>query len=204
MWSEGMQYRDCGWCGLKHAQMKVMVQNAQVASASAPQREYSIVSCPECGGITVIETVPNVPVEKGSEPSDPNAANTIQGMPENVERYYRDATRALRANIPDAAAVSLRRTLEAAAADNGADKGVLVKRIQRLIDEGHVTKSFGPVLHQIRQVGNVGAHAGDEMLDEGTVQRALRFTTALLRNLYEVPAELAAIEAESPASDEGA
>ncbi len=182
--------------------MSVLTLNVQVKPASASAREYAILGCPECGGITVLETHLSIAVIKGSQPSDPDGANKISGLPENVARYYKDATRALRANLPDAAAVSLRRTLEAAASDNGASKGVLVKRIQQLIDDGHVTKSFGPVLHQIRQVGNVGAHAGDDSLDESTVQRALRFTTALLRNLYEVPAELAAIEAESPAQSE--
>jgi hypothetical protein len=67
---------------------------------------------------------------------------------------------------------------------------VLVKSIEKLITDGHVTQSFRPLLHHIREVGNVGAHASDERVDQATAERALRFTTQLLRNLFEVPGEL--------------
>jgi hypothetical protein len=45
------------------------------------------------------------------------------------------------------------------------------------------------------KIANVGAHHGDERVDAETAGRALRFTTLLLQNLFEVPAELARIEA---------
>jgi hypothetical protein len=90
--------------------------------------------------------------------------------------------------------VQLRRTLEAAAAHHGIDSGPLVKRIEKLIEGGHITKDFGRVLDHIRQVGNVGAHADDARVDEETATRALAFTTQVLRNLFEIPAELDAIE----------
>jgi hypothetical protein len=63
-----------------------------------------------------------------------------------------------------------------------------------------VPNSFGDVLHHIRKIGNVGAHQTDERVDEEGARRALRFTTALLYNLFEVPAQLAAIQNGSPAS----
>ena len=100
--------------------------------------------------------------------------------------------------VPDAAAVQLRKTLKAAAAHYEATKGTLVTRIEKLIEDGHVTKAFGHALHHIRQVGNIGAHHTDELLDEDAAQRALRFTTALLRDLFEVPAELARLQEEAP------
>ena len=105
----------------------------------------------------------------------------------------------LRAGVPDAAAVQLRRTLEAAAAHYDVDEKTLVKSIEKLIAEGYVTKAFGGALHHIRQVGNLGAHHTDERVDDETARRALRFTTALLRDLFEVPAELAALQSEEQA-----
>ncbi|MFF8591862.1 DUF4145 domain-containing protein [Streptomyces sp. NPDC015220] len=111
-------------------------------------------------------------------------------MPEDVQQYFMDAIRVLSIGVPDAAAVQLRRTLEAAAAHFQIREKILMKSIEKLISEGHVTKSFGPVLHHIRAVGNVGAHASDERVDQETAERALRFTTQLLRNLFEVPGEL--------------
>lgn len=122
----------------------------------------------------------------------------VSNLPEDVARYYSDAIKVLRARVPDAAAVQLRRTLEAAAAHYDVEEKTLVKSIEKLISEGHVTRSFGTALHHIRQVGNLGAHHTDERVDEATAQRTLRFTTALLRNLFEVPAELAALQKETP------
>ncbi|MET7323382.1 DUF4145 domain-containing protein [Streptomyces sp. NPDC005549] len=98
--------------------------------------------------------------------------------------------RVLRVGVPDAAAVQLRRTLEAAAAHFSIKEKVLMKSIEKLISDGHVTQSFAPALHHIRAVGNVGAHASDEDVDQVTAEGALRFTTQLLRNLFEVPGEL--------------
>src|SRR5207248_530692 len=98
-------------------------------------------------------------------------------------------------------AVELRKTLEAAAAHFGFEDGQLVGRIKRLIDAGHITVQFGDVLHHVRNVGNAGAHATDERVDEETARRAFRFTTQVLRNLFEIPAELAAIN--EPTSGNG-
>jgi len=98
--------------------------------------------------------------------------------------------------------VQLRRTLEAAAAHFNVAERTLVKSIQKLIEAGLITKAFGDVLDHIRQVGNVGAHASDEKVDEETARRALRFTTQVLRNLFEVPAELKALNQPAITSDE--
>ncbi|MEV3849648.1 DUF4145 domain-containing protein [Streptomyces microflavus] len=126
-------------------------------------------------------------------PKGPDGATSIDHLPEDVERYYSDAIRVLGVGVPDAAAVQLRRTLEAAAAHFSIRERVLMKSIEKLIADGHVTQSFAPVLHHIRAIGNVGAHASDERVDHEAAQRALRFTTQLLRNLFEVPGELKAL-----------
>ncbi|MFI9170803.1 DUF4145 domain-containing protein [Streptomyces lincolnensis] len=123
-------------------------------------------------------------------PISKHAETDIKHLPNDVARYYNDALRVLRAGVPDAAAVQLRRTLEAAAAHYEIREKVLMKSIEKLIKDGHVTQSFGPLLHHIRSIGNVGAHASDEQVDQETAERALRFTTQLLRNLFEVPGEL--------------
>lgn len=134
-------------------------------------------------------------------PRDSDSGNTVNHLPQDVSRYYSDAIRVLRAGVPDAAAVQLRRTLEAAAAHFEIKEKVLVKSIEKLISAGHVTQSFGPVLHHIRAVGNVGAHASDEYVDQETAEGALRFTTLLLRNLFEVPGELNSLTNKS--ADQG-
>jgi DNA-binding Lrp family transcriptional regulator len=107
----------------------------------------------------------------------------------------------MQAGVPDAAAVQLRRTIEAAAAHFGISERSLVKSIEKLIADGHITKTFGEAMHHVRAVGNVGAHASDEQVDNVTAERALTFTTQLLRNLFEVPAELAALNVVATGED---
>jgi len=119
----------------------------------------------------------------------------ILHLPDDVRSFLRDSLVVLRAGVPDAAAVQLRRTLEAAAAHRDVKEKTLVLSIQKLIDEGAVTRDFGDVLHYVRKLGNLGAHYTDEKLSHADVERALRFTVQLLRNLFEVPGELAQLNA---------
>ena len=79
--------------------------------------------------------------------------------------------------------------------------GISVGAIEKLIEGGQITKGFGAALHHVRQLGNVGAHASDERIDESAVERAFRFTTQVLRNLFEIPAELAAISGQGDAAE---
>ena len=72
-----------------------------------------------------------------------------------------------------------------------------------MIKQGLVTKDFGDVLTHVRKIGNLGAHYTDETLTEAEVQRGLRFTTQFLRNLFEVPGELAQLSAEVGDDDDG-
>jgi hypothetical protein len=141
------------------------------------------------------------PTEIGAVPATAQRAVPAH-VPEDVGRFYVDAKRVMDAGVPDAAAVELRRTLEAAAAHHGIDSGGLVERIEKLISQGLITSEFGKVLHHVRQVGNIGAHATDERLSDETVERAFRFTTQVLINLFEIPAELAALDAAAQQAGE--
>ncbi|MEV7170533.1 DUF4145 domain-containing protein [Streptomyces sp. NPDC093224] len=205
-WHEKHSFRDCPWCGLTNTKLTVSTFNTGFADKHRRMRYWATLGCPSCGGAVLIEhSDPNVSQEMALAivPSGSDDAVTVHHLPEDVARYYSDAIRVLRVGVPDAAAVQLRRTLEAAAAHFEIRERVLMKSIEKLIKEGHVTQSFAPVLHHIRAVGNVGAHASDEHVDHDTAQRALRFTTQLLRNLFEVPGELEQLTAGVPTQVSG-
>jgi len=74
----------------------------------------------------------------------------------------------------------------------------LVASVERLIEKNLITAQFGGVVHHVRKVGNLGAHATDERVTQEEAERAIRFTTQVLRNLFEIPAELARLQAEAP------
>ncbi|WP_280443382.1 DUF4145 domain-containing protein [Nocardia brasiliensis] len=173
---------------------------------------FALLACPDCAGAIVVEYEP--PDQWGESvlidvwPKDSDFAADINHLPARVEKYYNTARRAMRAQLPSSTAVELRRTLEAAAdefdGNPGARKDVLVKRIKRLIDDGHVTVAFGEALDLVRKVGNQGAHATDEDVDSATAGKMLMFTTQFLRNLFEVPAEIQLLKSTPEDRDETA
>jgi hypothetical protein len=199
-WDDKFAFRDCPWCGLTNTKLTTRTVNQKFLTQDGTERFWATLGCPSCGNAVLIEhgdpnaryAAPISVVPTGKE-----AETTIRHLPEDVERYYLGAMRVLRVGVPDAAAVQLRRTLEAAAAHFGIRERVLMKSIEKLIEDGHVTQSFAPVLNHIRAVGNVGAHASDENVDQATAEGALRFTTQLLRNLFEVPGELSELTKQS-------
>ena len=196
--------RDCGYCGLRHALMTSVADSVKAQTLDRRIRTYTILICPECAGATVIQHTPvntsnNEIIAVG--PPTQSEIDRVKHLPEDVDRYFSDAKRAMSADIPDAAAVQLRRTLEAAAKHRDIEERNLMKSIQKLIDDGHVTSSFGEALHHIRVIGNQGAHAGDDRVNTQQAEQAYRFTTQLLRNLFEVPGELAKMAAETADPD---
>lgn len=195
--------RTCGYCGLRRAQMNVVVAQAS-KTARDSNRFHTILSCPDCARLTIIEHSPPGFTDQVLRviPESLEESSGVRHLPADVAKYFSDARRAIDADIPDAAAVQLRRTLEAAAKSRGIEERTLFKSIHKLIEDGHVTKSFSGALDLIRVVGNQGAHAGDESVGEEQAEQAYRFTTQLLRNLFEVPGELAALSEESGKSDE--
>src|SRR5437016_1082041 len=108
-------FRKCAWCSAQDVQMtrwgEFVVQNARVAP-----RSYSVLGCPRCGGGHLVEhTGDGLVPEVIRVIPDAAEALAVAHLPTDVEGYYRDAIVVLNAGVPDAAAVQLRRTLEAAA-----------------------------------------------------------------------------------------
>jgi hypothetical protein len=188
---------------------------AMMQRAGAGLRSWAAFSCSRCAGVTVIELrITNGQQQVGainghatveeieSVPPSGHTRYSVAHLPDDVKSFFDDAQRVMDAGVPDAAAVQLRRTLEAAAAHKGIKKQVLVASIEQLIADGFVTKDFGDVLNHIRKIGNIGAHASDERVSDAELDRAMRFTTQVLRNLFEVPGELDILRSEQASPED--
>jgi Domain of unknown function (DUF4145) len=189
-------FRDCPWCGVKDVAMQ-QHHEFSASSTIGRTRVYKPLSCPRCGKVTTLEVT-----QAGQDgiieviPSTPSL--DVDHLPPDVREYYQNARRVLDAGVVSSSAVELRRTLEAAASQYGITDGPLVRRIKALIDAGLITTQFGGAMDYIRKLGNIGAHASDEKLDEDDVRRAFRFTTQALRNLFEIPGDLAGLPPDEP------
>ncbi|QWT25103.1 DUF4145 domain-containing protein [Subtercola sp. PAMC28395] len=212
---EEVKYRDCGYCRTVQVAMTVQWSDRRLKDAQNVQHYWAALSCPRCGRVTLVEMSMQDDVNSGDSsisprsdvtalratPSGEDPAVAVSHLPDDVRGFYEDASRVLQAGVPDAAAVQLRKTLEAAAAHKGIKEKQLVSSIRKLVEEGYVTLDFKDVMTHIRQIGNSGAHYTDERLTAPEVERSLRFTTQVLRNLFEVPGELDELRREAEAAD---
>lgn len=212
-------YRNCGYCRTVNVAMVVEWSSRYVKDAAGDFHPQAAMSCPRCGRITLVdfglesrfndgnETMhpADVVTEVGSLPSSDDFGVNVKHLPGDIKQFFETAQRALLAGIPDAAAVQLRKTLEAAAAAKGIQEKNLFGSVKKLLDGNYLTQDFSGVLDHVRKIGNIGAHYTDTVLTAAEVERSLRFTTQVLRNLFEVPGELEELlaESESIASDGG-
>lgn len=201
--------------------MEVQWSSRRITDAKHQNHYWAALSCPRCGKVTLVEMLMQNDANSGNAtiaatsdvsvarviPSGEDSAVAVAHLPEDVKGFYEDAMRVLQAGVPDAAAVQLRKTLEAAAAHKQIKEKQLVTSIRKLVEQGYVTLDFKDVMTHIRQIGNSGAHYTDARLTAAEVERSFRFTTQVLRNLFEVPGELAelrlAAEAAETAKSEG-
>lgn len=188
--SDEFSFRTCPWCNTQDVSMQVKVQDTDFSVAVGGRKQWSWLGCPRCGGAISVQTDIQYRRILKVVPDEPSSAMKVNHLPADVEEYYTNAQTVLNAGVPSSAAVELRRTLEAAAHHQGVNEKTLVKDIEKLAEEGLITANFVGVLGHIRKVGNVGAHAGDQILTREEVEKAMTFTTQVLRNLFEMPKEL--------------
>ncbi len=197
-YSDEFNYRDCPWCKTKDIALVIINRTITLTDSKGTNREWTWLRCPRCASAISIETkFAANPATFLQVVPDRKDDVKVEHLPDNIKQYYGDAITALNAGIPSAAAVELRRTLEAAAKSHNVDERTLVKAVEKLVEKGLITKSFSTVLSHVRKIGNQGAHASDVQLSEPEVRLALSFTTQILRNLFEVPENLRMIQ-ENP------
>lgn len=171
--------------------MEAVKREYTMRTSTGTARQWSWLSCPRCRGVISVETPPDGEIRViRVVPNEGRGLSEVNHLPDDVQEYFTNAQTVLQAGLPSSAAVELRRTLEAAAQHQGVNERTLVQSIQKLAEKGLITPIFVGVLGHIRKIGNTGAHASDQKPTQEEVERALAFTTQVLRNLFEIPKEL--------------
>lgn len=114
-------------------------------------------------------------------------------LPERVKTRLDVALR-LRRIDPDVYAVQIRKTLEAVANDQGAEGGNLFEKLDDLAAKGVIPETLAEIAHQLRELGNVGAHDDDVGLEPADVPVIEGLLDALLEHLYLAPAKLETVK----------
>ncbi len=113
-------------------------------------------------------------------------------LPGQIASAFLEAVKSFHAGCYRASVVMARRTVEAIAADKGETDGILKDRLKRLASTQRIDPSLEKWSHEVRLIGNVGAHFDPiEDVSEEDADDMIGFVRELLRFLYEIPAEVA-------------
>ena len=152
---------------------------------------YALIQCSHCYNLLVIQEEATVwDGEKLVPDSAPivlwpgRDAPLSQEIPEAARKSFEEARACHRAGQSTAAAIMVRRTLEAVCADKGATGNNLYEQIDELrrmnVIEGNLTEWA----HGLRLLGNVAVHEPTVFIGATEVQDALELADSLLIYAY--------------------
>ncbi len=166
-----MSYR-CGYCSF------------DVASTSGLQTDGShravLRVCPHCNGPTFFAV-------DGSQWPGPKLGLQVASLPPDAQAIYEEARSSIAANAPSGSVMLCRKILMHTAVEKGAKKGLTFQGYVRwLVKERYAPRGAEQWLDYIRNRGNEANHEIVVMTRDDAIG-VLRFTEALLRDVYELP-----------------
>lgn len=124
------------------------------------------------------------------------ASNYHEAIPEKIREDLAEADRCFHADAYKAAVTMNRRAVQRIVLDKIKDPDIAKKKlweqIDKLFEEGYITKQLKDTAHEIRHFGNFGAHPSDDQLDNTTSEDARivdNLTFDLIRTIYIIPFE---------------
>jgi len=172
--------------------------DAELDSNRANYTQWSILQCETCYEISVDQTShlridgkPHSNFKQGflypiDRPELPN-------LPVKVEKAYRAALKVQKIE-PNACAVLVGRTLEAACNHENAPGRVLADKLTYLANAGRIPKTLAEMAHHLKELRNLGAHDAEDTVTKEDVPIILDFLEAILEYLYVAPAKVAAVQ----------
>lgn len=122
-----------------------------------------------------------------------------KSVPAAIIATYHEASLALSANCPRAAAVMARRTLEAIAVDKGKTSGTLAQRLTNMSNCGLLDPILADWAKEVRLIGNIGAHFDPiSNVSSDDARQLIDFISELAKFLYVLPFELNERRAQKP------
>ena len=141
----------------------------------------SIRLCPQCNAPTFFSA------QEAQHPG-PLLGGEVASLTDDVRRIYDEARNALTVGAATGTVMLCRKILMHVAVDMGADEGKKFQEyVEWLASEGWIPRGGQPWVDFIRRRGNEANHELPQMTSDDAAG-ILRFTEALLRNVYELPA----------------
>jgi len=150
---------------------------------------YEIKICPSCNEIMFFKYF----WHDYMEPEDvkieilfPQNNNIPSGLPEKIYKAYEAALK-VRNIDANAYGVLLRRVLEYVLLDRKAEGKTVYEQLKNLSDRGEIPEILVRLSHNLRQFGNIGAHAATGDLTEEDIPFLDSLCKAILEYVYTAP-----------------
>jgi len=153
---------------------------------------YEILKCPKCNKANIRvygwsdfadgedEHIPTM------ETLYPIGDQVPRGLPAQIGKAYQAAELTKSIDI-NAYAILLRRLLELVCHDRKAKGGTLAKMLQDLATKNEIPQNLVEVANGLKNLGNIGAHAGSGELGEDEIPILKALANAILEYVYSAP-----------------
>ena len=118
-------------------------------------------------------------------------------VPEKIAEDFSEALRCFHVESYRATVTMCRRAIQASSKEFKAAGDKLIHQIDDLAKKGKITEPLKDMAHQIRKIGNDGAHPGDDLLKDVTEQDAagiIEFVREYFAHVYIMPRKLEAMK----------
>lgn len=149
-----------------------------------------LLKCPTCNRHSLRENI-DIETEKDIIESHviyPNKKILPKEVPEKVKELYPEAER-IKHISPKAYAVLMRIMLESICIDKNAEGKNLFEKLNFLEEKKIIPPILGDASDILRKIGNIGAHAGEE-ISEDLISTADFFFNVLVDYLYVIPKKI--------------
>ncbi len=195
----------CGHCGnvtnleeRGRYEHKVTVHNEENDTWDVGRVLWQVYECVTCSEPTLIRSVYEPQIENTVTVHEkqlyPTSESSLTNLPQKIEKAYTAAIKVK--NIePNACAVLVGRTLEAACNHEEAQGRTLAQKLNYLAENGRIPNTLAAMARQLKELRNLGAHDAEDVVTEEDVPIILDFLEAILEYLYVAPAKIEAVQA---------
>ena len=192
--------RLCGHCGNnttyeKHGEYLIKDEryDAENKTWVEDQIQWVVDECMTCHKPTFSEYhLDAIAFEVRSKILYPSIQTNLTNLPADIDGAYTAAIKVK--NIePNACAVLVGRTLEAACNHEQAQGRTLAQKLNYLAQNGRIPNTLAEMARQLKELRNLGAHDAEDEVTEQDVPIILDFLEAILEYLYVAPAKIEAV-----------
>jgi hypothetical protein len=186
----------CPHCSIPTLHIFGAVPLIKAADGQRPAESNVLVQCQNCQGVTYVvasrNPVANSYEYKESFPLE-NAEASVDGtIPPGVRDDFVEALKCKSVRSYKATVTMCRRALQASCHQFGAAGDKLISQIDDLAKKGKITEALRGMAHDIRKLGNDGAHPDEDGLGDVIKEDAediVEFTRQYFENVYVMPAK---------------